>query len=150
MPEGTTGYLFGIFDLFQIAHLDTIRQAAASCERLIVGVASDELVQGTGGVQPFVPSIERIEIVRAVRMIAEVHPLDSLDLQAEAHRVGADLVFAPGDALDVVQLAALNNELSPPSGWSGLRLVQLTAGRQTTSSQVRAALGGSTTRSSVA
>jgi len=150
MPEGTTGYLFGIFDLFHIAHLDTIRRAAASCERLIVGVAGDDLVEDTCGVRPFVPSIERVEIIRAVRAIAEVHALDSLDLKAEAHRVGADLVFAPGDELDVIQLAALNNELSPPSGWPGLRLVQLAAGRRTTSSQVRAALAGTTSRSSVA
>ena len=150
MPEGTTGYLFGIFDLFHIAHLDTIRLAAASCERLIVGVASDDLVERTCGVRPFVPSIERNEIVGAIQVITAVRPLDSLDLQAEAHAVGADLVFAPGDELDVVQLAALNNQLTPPSAWSGLRLVHLAAGRRTTSSQVRAALAGTTTRSSVA
>jgi glycerol-3-phosphate cytidylyltransferase len=150
MPESTTGYLFGIFDLFHITHLDTIRLAAASCERLIVGIASDDLVDGTSGVRPFVPAIERIEIVRAVRAIAEVHSLDSLDLQVEAHRVGAGVVFMPGDELDVVQLAALNNPLTPSSAWTGLRLVQLEGGRRTASSQVRAALAGTTTRSSVA
>jgi glycerol-3-phosphate cytidylyltransferase len=147
MPEGTTGYLFGIFDLFHITHLDTIRLAAASCERLIVGVAGDDLVEDTCGVRPFVPAIERLEIVGAVRAIAEVQALDSLDLTAAAQQIGADLIFVPGDELDVVQLAAID-------GWTdrsdGPRLVPVTAARQTTSSQVRAALAGTTTRSSVA
>jgi glycerol-3-phosphate cytidylyltransferase len=148
MPEGTTGYLFGIFDLFHIAHLDLIRCAAASCDRLVVGVAGDDLVERLCGARPFVPSIERIEIVCAVRVIAEVRPLDSLDLRAEAQRAGADVVFVPGGELDAVQLAALNNRSAPPT-WSGLNLVQLADGRRTTSPQLREALAV-TTRSSVA
>jgi glycerol-3-phosphate cytidylyltransferase len=150
MPGNTTGYLFGIFDLFHIGHLDTIRQAAAQCDRLIVGVASDDLVEDTCGVRPFVPSIERVEIVAAVRVVAEVRALSSLDLKAEVHRVGADVVFAPGDELDRVQLALLNDRLTPPATWLALRLTHLISGRRTASSQLSAALAGSTTRSSVA
>jgi glycerol-3-phosphate cytidylyltransferase len=150
MPEATTGYLFGIFDLFHIAHLDTIRLAATSCERLIVGIASDDLVEEISGVRPFVPAIERVEIVGAVQVITEVRPLETLDLSAEAGRVGAQVVFVPGDELDVVQLAALHGRSTPLSAWAGLRLERLPAGRRTTSSQVRAALAGTTTRSSVA
>lgn len=150
MPGDTIGYVFGIFDLFHIGHLNTIRQAAAQCDRLIVGVASDDLVEDACGVRPFVPLIERVEIVGAVQVVAEVRALSSLDLTAEAHRVGADVVFAPGDELDGVQLAVLNNLLTPPSTWLGLRLTRLIGGRHTASSQLRAALAGSTTRSSVA
>jgi glycerol-3-phosphate cytidylyltransferase len=147
MPEVKTGYLFGVFDLFNIAHLDTIRLAAAGCDRLLVGVATDELVDETCGTTPFVPSIERIEIAGAVEVIAEVRPLDTLDVPAELARIGADVVFLPGDELDVVQLAA---DLPRHLGSSGRRLVHLPAGRRTTSSQVRAALAGTTSRSSVA
>jgi glycerol-3-phosphate cytidylyltransferase len=149
MPAGTTGYLFGIFDLFHIAHLDLIRSAAASCDRLIVAIAGDDLVEQTCGVRPFVPAIERIEIVGAIEVIAEVRPLNSLDLRTEAQRVGADVIFVPSDELDAVQLAALNNRATPPT-WSGLDLVRLAGGRRTTSPQVREALAGTTTRSSVA
>lgn len=146
MPEGTTGYLFGIFDLFHIAHLDMLRSAAASCDRLIVGIASDDLVENTCGIRPFVPAIERVEIVAAVGVVAEVRTLDHLDLRAEAHLVGADIVFVSGDEPDVVQLTALNTLAAR----TDLQLVQLPGGRQTTSSQVRAALAGTTARSSVA
>jgi glycerol-3-phosphate cytidylyltransferase len=150
MPEGTTGYLFGVFDLFHIAHLDSIRLAAQSCERLVVAVATDDLVEQASGLRPLVPAIERTEILGAVRAITEVRILDSLDLPGAALLAGANLVFSPGDELDVIQLAALNNRLKPPSTWSGLRLVRLPAGRRTSSSQLRATLAGITARSSVA
>ena len=145
MPEGTTGYLFGIFDLFHIAHLDTIRLAAAACDRLVVGVATDDLVEDTCGLRPFVPSIERVEILGAIRMIAEVRPLADLDLGPEAAAVGADLVMVPGEELDVVQLEVVEhmNRLSTP-------VKHLPVGRRTTSAQVRTALAGTTIRSSVA
>jgi len=150
MPEATAGYLFGIFDLFQIAHLDTIRLAEAACDRLIVGVASDELVEHTCGVRPFVPAIERIEIVTAVKAIVQVDVLETLDVQAEAARAGAQIAFVPGEELDAVQRAALNAWSSTPSAWSGVSLTHLAVGRRTASSQVRDALAGTTTRSSVA
>jgi cytidyltransferase-like protein len=145
MPEGTTGYLFGIFDLFHIAHLDTIRLAAAACDRLIVGVATDDLVEDTCGLRPFVPAIERVEILGAIRMITEVRPLTDLDLASEVGAVGADLVMIPGEELDVVQLAILDrmNRSSTP-------LKHLSIGRRTTSAQVRTALAGTTIRTSVA
>jgi glycerol-3-phosphate cytidylyltransferase len=148
MPEGTTGYLFGIFDLFHIAHLDTVRLAAASCDRLVVGVATDDLVELTCGVRPFVPSIERVEILGAIASVAQVRALDTLDIAAEAAEVGADVVFLAGDEPDVVQLAASIDRAAGAA--SGPRVVELPAGRRTTSSQVRAALAGTTTRSSVA
>jgi glycerol-3-phosphate cytidylyltransferase len=148
MPVSTTGYLFGIFDLFHIAHLDAVRLAAATCDRLIVAVASDDLVERTCGVRPFVPSIERIEILGAIRMIAQVQELNSLDLADEVDRAGADLVIVPAEELDVVQQAVLGDV--PEAIWPGLQLLHLSPGRQTASSQVRAALAGTTTRSSVA
>ena len=145
MPEGTTGYLFGIFDLFHIAHLDTIRLAAAACDRLVVGVATDDLVEDTCGVRPFVPSIERVEILGAIRMITEVRPLSDLDVMAEVAAAGAGRAMDPGEELDVVQLAILErmSRLNTP-------LSHLPIGRRTTSAQVRTALAGTTIRSSVA
>lgn len=146
MPVGTTGYLFGVFDLFHIAHLDVVRLAADQCDRLIVGVASDELADEICGVRPFVPFIERIEIIGELRQITEVWPLATLDLAAEIARIGADLVFLPSDRLDDVQLAAAPSEQTP---WAGPGPVYLPATRQTASLAVRTALG-ETTSSSVA
>lgn len=144
MPEGTTGYLFGIFDLFHLDHLDAIRLAAASCDYLVVAVADDDLVESITGKRPFVPANERMEIVGAVGAVTAVQALSTLDLPAQADRAGADVVFVPRDELDAVQLVTLERT------WTVPPLVHLPTGRRTASTQVRAALAGSTAHRSVA
>lgn len=145
MPE-TTGYLFGIFDLFHLDHLDSVRMAAERCDRLVVGVATDELVEQVCGVRPFVPAIERVEIIGAVRVVAEVRELGTADAAAEARRAGAGVLFLVEGELDAVQFAAAPEGALP----AGLTTVQLPAARRTASAQVRTALDGRTNRSSVA
>lgn len=132
MSEGTTGYVVGVFDLFHVTQLDALRAAARECDRLVVAVATDELVEQVGGARPFVPFIERIEIVGALRAMATVRPLTGLDLVAELGLTDADVVFLPGGELDQVQ-AELDR--SGPT-----RFVRLRPGRPTAATAVRNAL----------
>jgi len=49
MPEKNSkslslGYTTGVFDLFHIGHVSMLRNARAMCDRLIVGVTTDELL----------------------------------------------------------------------------------------------------------
>ena len=60
------GYTAGVFDLFHVGHLRILHNAAALCDRLIVGVSSDELVQYKGK-SPIIPFVERMEIVQHLR-----------------------------------------------------------------------------------
>lgn len=66
------GYASGVFDMFHVGHLNILRSAAANCDHLIVGVASDEYVERLKGQLPVVPQAERIEIVSHFRFVDEV------------------------------------------------------------------------------
>jgi cytidyltransferase-like protein len=139
MPDHAVGLVVGVFDLFHVGHLDALRSAAARCDRLVAGVASDDLAARTGHRRPFVPETEREQIVGAVRGVERVVVLDDADLRTLLRETGADgvLVLADeslGDAVDA----------------GDTPVVPLGGGRATASAAVRAALDGPAERSSVA
>ena|SRR3712207_4107170 len=72
MPR-VIGYAPGAYDLFHIGHLNLLRHAAEHCDHLIAGVVSDEMLVLTKGRAPVVPLAERLEIVRSVRFVDDVH-----------------------------------------------------------------------------
>ena len=57
------GYTAGVYDLFHIGHLNLLKNAKGMCDKLIVGVTTDELVSYKGK-HPIIPFEDRIEIVR--------------------------------------------------------------------------------------
>ncbi|MBN1777832.1 MAG: adenylyltransferase/cytidyltransferase family protein [Clostridiales bacterium] len=72
MKKYKTGYTCGVFDMFHIGHLNILRSAKALCERLIVGVTTDELSVAVKQKKPIIPFEERLEIIRAIRYVDEV------------------------------------------------------------------------------
>ena len=60
------GYTTGVFDLFHIGHLNLLRNARAMCDRLIVGVTTDELMVEYKNRKPVIPFVERCEILRSI------------------------------------------------------------------------------------
>src|SRR5690606_33662762 len=67
------GYAAGAFDLFHVGHLNILRHAKENCDVLIAGVVSDEMLRQVKGVEPVVPTAERVEIVRSIRFVDDVH-----------------------------------------------------------------------------
>lgn len=67
------GYAPGAFDLFHVGHLNILKHARSGCDHLIAGVVSDEMFFRVRGCAPFVPLSERIEIVRHIAFVDEVH-----------------------------------------------------------------------------
>ena len=91
------GYAPGAYDLFHIGHLNILKHAAENCDRLIAGVVSDEMLVLAKGRPPVIPLAERLEIVRALRFVDDVHAEvlpDKIDTWRE---VGFDVIFKGDD-----------------------------------------------------
>src|SRR4030095_15569649 len=67
------GYAPGAYDLFHVGHLNILKHAKSRCDHLIAGVVSDEKCMRTKGILPFVPLLERAEIVRHISYVDEVY-----------------------------------------------------------------------------
>lgn len=69
----TLGYTSGVYDLFHIGHLNLLKNAKGLCDKLIVGVTIDELVQYKNK-KSVIPFSERIEIVRSIKYVDAAIP----------------------------------------------------------------------------
>ena len=72
------GYTSGVYDLFHVGHLNLLRNAKGMCDKLIVGVTSDELVSYKNK-KAVIPHNERMEIVRSSRYVDSVVPQENMD-----------------------------------------------------------------------
>ncbi|MBD8059619.1 adenylyltransferase/cytidyltransferase family protein [Cellulomonas sp. JH27-2] len=73
MHVTTIGYAPGAYDLFHIGHLNVLKHAKQRCDYLIAGVVSDEMLELARGRAPMIPLAERLEIVRNIGFVDEVH-----------------------------------------------------------------------------
>ena len=90
------GYTTGVYDLFHIGHLNLLKNARGMCDRLVVGVTVDELVQYKGKTA-VIPFEERVEIVRACRYVDAVVPQYDMDKLKVCKKLGATYMFVGDD-----------------------------------------------------
>ncbi len=93
-----TGYTAGVYDLFHMGHLNLLRNARAMCDRLIVGVTTDEIARYKNK-DPVIPFAERIEIVRSCRYVDVAVAQSDLDKFAAWERLHYDRLFVGDDWL---------------------------------------------------
>ena len=90
------GYTTGVYDLFHIGHLNLLKNAKGMCDKLIVGVTSDELVAYKNK-RAVIPFEERMEIVRNIRYVDAVVPQESMDKFAAWEMLKFDVIFVGDD-----------------------------------------------------
>lgn len=90
------GYTAGVFDLFHIGHLNLLRNAKGMCDKLIVGVSTDELVQYKGK-SPVIPFCDRIEIIRNIRCVDAVVAQDNMNKLEMCKKLKANVMFVGDD-----------------------------------------------------
>lgn len=90
------GYTAGVFDLFHIGHLRLLRRAKALCDKLIVGVSTDELVAYKYK-KAVIPFNERCEIIRNIKFVDIVVPQENMDKMDAWRRYNFDVMFVGDD-----------------------------------------------------
>ena len=93
------GYTTGVFDLFHIGHLNLLKNAKGLCDRLIVGVTTDELVSYKNK-RAVIPFDERVEIVRNISFVDAVVPQSSMDKFEAWNKIKFDVMFVGDDWYD--------------------------------------------------
>ncbi|WP_040168198.1 adenylyltransferase/cytidyltransferase family protein [Microbacterium gorillae] len=90
------GYAAGAFDLFHVGHLNILRHAKEHCDVLVAGVVSDEMLLQVKGIETVIPTMERAEIVRAIRWVDDVH-VETTPSKIDAWRAVGFTHFFKGD-----------------------------------------------------
>lgn len=90
------GYTSGVFDLFHIGHLNLLKNAKAMCDKLVVGVTTDDLAQYKGK-NPLIPFSDRAEIVRSIKYVDAVVPQYDMDKSTMCKKIGASILFVGDD-----------------------------------------------------
>lgn len=90
------GYTSGVFDLFHKGHVNLLRSAKSFCDRLIVGVSTNELVSYKNK-QPIIDFQDRIEVVRACRYVDLVVPQVTMDKIDAYNRLKFNVMFVGDD-----------------------------------------------------
>lgn len=92
----TIGYTSGVYDLFHIGHLNLLKNAKGLCDKLIVGVTIDKLVEYKNK-RSVIPFEERIEIVRNIKYVDAAIPQEELDKFKMWEKLHFDILFVGDD-----------------------------------------------------
>lgn len=96
MSKQIIGYTCGVYDLFHIGHLNLLKNAKALCDKLIVGVTSDDFISYKSK-RCVIPYRDRAEIVSSIKYVDCVIPQTSRDKVEAYHKLKYDILFVGDD-----------------------------------------------------
>jgi|SRR6056297_3152292 len=129
------GYTAGVYDLFHIGHLNLLKNAKGMCDKLIVGVTTDELVNYKGK-QPVIPFVDRIEIVRNIKYVDAVVAQDDMDKLNMCKKLKANVLFVGDDWYQTEKWEKYEEEFNE----AGIQIVYFPYTKGISSTQITKAL----------
>jgi glycerol-3-phosphate cytidylyltransferase len=103
------GYTTGVFDLFHIGHLNLLKNAKGLCDKLVVGVTTDELVSYKNK-RAVIPFDERLDIVQNIKLVDIAVPQDSMDKIEAWKKIKFDVMFVGDDWYDTPRWKELDEK----------------------------------------
>ena len=129
------GYTAGVFDLFHIGHLNLLKNAKGLCDKLIVGVTADELVEYKGK-NAMIPFENRIEIVRSVKYVDAAIPQYDMDKLTMCKKLGATILFVGDDWYGTDKWKEYEKEFND----NGIKIIYFPYSRGVSSTKITEAL----------
>ena len=89
-------YTVGTFDLLHVGHLALLKQCRTFGDKLVVGVASDSVVNSYKPKVPVIPLDQRREMLEALQCVDAVRPYYELEYVSACRELNVD-VFVIGE-----------------------------------------------------
>jgi glycerol-3-phosphate cytidylyltransferase len=130
------GYTSGVFDLFHIGHLNLLNNCKSMCDKLVVGVSTDELVMEYKKKNTVIPFHERAEIVRNIKSVDVVIAQKNLRKQDLFEKIKFDVMFVGDDWHQTEKWNIVENDLKK----KGVKVVFFPYTETTSSSLINSTL----------
>ena len=131
------GYTAGVYDLFHIGHLNLLKNAKGMCDKLVVGITTDDLVTYKGK-HALIPFEDRLEIVRSIKYVDAVVPQDDMDKMTMCKKLGATILFVGDDWYGTEKWKNYEKELKE----AGIKIVYFPYTKGVSSTKIAHALNG--------
>ena len=122
------GYTTGVYDL---CHLNLLRNAKGMCDKLIVGVTVDDLVTYKKK-HAIIPFEERIEIVRSIKYVDVAIPQYNMDKLSMCKKLGAKILFVGDDWYNTEKWNLYEKEFNE----NGIQIIYFPYSRGVSSTQI--------------
>lgn len=104
------GFTLGCFDILHIGHINLLRNSKKLCDKLIVGVCSDDYIDSKKGNRYF-NIYDRINILQSIKYCDVVVPEDTLDKLTLWQKYKFDYLFVGSDWYGTPQYAKWEEDL---------------------------------------
>ena len=94
------GYTTGVFDLFHKGHVNFLKAAKSFCDRLIIGVTTDELAKQEKKKIPIMNLEDRITVLSACKYVDLAIPHDNSDKLLVWNKLKFDVLIIGDDWYD--------------------------------------------------
>ncbi len=129
------GYTTGVFDLFHVGHVNLLMRAKSMCDRLIVGVSTDDLVAYKHK-KPVIPFAERVEVVRSCKYVDLVVPQVTMNKEDAFERYKFNVMFVGDDWFNTTKWIEIEKGMTA----LGVRLIYLPYTKGTSSTLINTTL----------
>ena len=126
-------YTVGTLDLLHVGHLALLEYCKTLGDKLIVGVASDEVVASYKRNVPVIPLNQRMEMLKALKCVDDVVSYDKLEYITNCKELDVDIFVIGEDWGDKPYNIAVEKYLKS----KGKKIVQVSYNPQTSSTKIK-------------